>query len=311
MLDKPFFSIVIPTFNRTDLIERCLVRLLEQEIPNEIQFEILVGDDSSGVETKQCIAEKYPSVKWIEGPRKGPAANRNNAARHAKGVWLIFIDDDTEARPSFIKEYFQMAQTSEYLVLEGRIICPDKRNSPFYRMPENLNGNIFASGNIAFQRSTFNKLGGFDEELEVMEDLEIGHRIRTQKIPNNFCAGASVYHRAQRLDLGHLVWWAFHHRWSILFDYKVGAKSLNSTLPNAILHSIAKHILLLARTTWHLLTQHDPRTWKNRWFWQIWGWLSLPMTIPCLCLSEVRFRKLIINNSLSNPCSGRSYVKNN
>ena len=176
--------------------------------------------------------------------------------------------------------------------LEGRLACPDKRNSPFYRMPENLQGGLFTSGNIAFEKETFEQLGGFDEDLVVMEDLEIGHRIRTRGIPHTFCAGASAHHRAQKFGLGHLLWWSFHHRWGILYDYKTQAKPLSMPLPAAILHTLAKHILLLMRTTWHLFSQHDPNTWKNRWFWQIWGWVSLPLTLPCLISSEPKFRRM-------------------
>jgi hypothetical protein len=47
------------------------------------------------------------------------------------------------------------------------------------------------------------------------------------------------------------------------------------------------------RTTWHLFSQHDPQTWKNRWFWQLWGWISLPLTLPSLWIAELQFRKLM------------------
>ena len=297
MLKSPFFSVIIPTCNRPQTLAKCLRKLESQRPRGNFEFEILVSDDSSDMQTQDLLAQHHPEVILVQGPRKGPAANRNQAARKARGTWLIFIDDDTEPEPDFLESYHTMARTSASRVLEGRIVCPDKCNSPFFRMPENLQGDLFTSGNIAFEKEIFERLGGFDEDLVVMEDLEIGHRIRTQNIPHNFCAGASVRHRAQRLGFSYLLWWAFHHRWSILFDYKVGAKSVETPLPTATFHSVAKHILLLARTTWHLFTQHDATTWKNRWFWQIWGWLSLPMTVPCLCLSEVRFRKQIIKNS--------------
>ena len=292
MPEPPFFSVIIPTCNRPQTLSQCLRKLETQTPQAKFHFETLVGDDSPDTRTRDLLAQHHPRVIWVKGPRKGPAANRNQAARKAKGTWLIFIDDDTEPEPTFLESYHAMAQTGTHKVLEGRLACPDKRNSPFYRMPENLQGGLFTSGNIAFEKETFEQLGGFDEDLVVMEDLEIGHRIRTRGIPHTFCAGASAHHRAQKFGLGHLLWWSFHHRWGILYDYKTQAKPLSMPLPAAILHTLAKHILLLMRTTWHLFSQHDPNTWKNRWFWQIWGWVSLPLTLPCLISSEPKFRRM-------------------
>jgi GT2 family glycosyltransferase len=290
-MDGLFFSVIIPTYQRPDLVARCLSKLLMQEIQDEVKYEIIVGDDSNCEETKQYLEEHFPDVRWVRSPGKGPASNRNHAASHAKGEWLIFIDDDTEPNPEFLKGYYEMASSGQYKVLEGKIICPDKRNSPFYRMPENLSGNIFASGNIAFHRLTFNALGRFDEDLVVMEDLELGNRIRTHKIPHAFCHKAAVNHRAQKIGCKYLLWWALHHRWMILYNYKRGAKTISTPLLRSVLQTTINHLLLMLRTSWHLFSQHDPETWKNRWFWQVWGWLCLPITLPSLWIAEVKFRQ--------------------
>ena len=197
---------------------------LETQTPQaKFHFETLVGDDSPDTRTRDLLAQHHPRVIWVKGPRKGPAANRNQAARKAKGTWLIFIDDDTEPEPAFLESYHAMAQTGTHKVLEGRLACPDKRNSPFYRMPENLQGGLFTSGNIAFEKEIFERLGGFDEDLVVMEDLEIGHRIRTQNIPHNFVQVQASATERKGWTLATFYGGPFH-RWSILFDYKVGAK---------------------------------------------------------------------------------------
>ena len=294
-MPEPFFSIIIPTCNRLQSLDRCLKKIHSQD-GHGLEIEILVGDDGAGEDTHEFLARHHPAAIWIQGPRKGPAANRNHAAKQARGQWLIFIDDDTEPHPKFLQGYHVMASTGTHQVLEGRLICPDKRNSPFYRMPENLHGGLFTSGNLAFQKKTFEELGGFDQDLVVMEDLEMAHRIRKRGISQSFCAEAAVDHRAQAFGWSHLLWWAFHHRWSILYDYKTQAKSTTTPLPAAILQTLAKHILLLMRTTWHLFSQHDPATWRNRWFWQVWGWLSLPLTLPSLIASEPRFRRMVQSN---------------
>jgi glycosyltransferase involved in cell wall biosynthesis len=292
-MPEPFFSVVIPTCNRPQILHRCLTRLKEQTLPKEIPFEILVGDDSHDDETRIFLEAHHPETRWIRGAKKGPAANRNRAAQQAHGQWIIFIDDDTEPHPDFLRAYHGMFSGGQYQALEGKIVCPDKLNSPFYRMPENLHGGLFTSGNLAFEKNAFFELGAFDEDLVVMEDLEIAYRVKAKGYKHTFCEGAAVDHRAQRFGWNHLLWWAFHHRWTILYDYKIGAKSLSLSIPAASLKTTIKHLVLLLRTTWHLFSQHDPKTWKNRWFWQLWGWVSLPLTLPSLWIAELQFRKLM------------------
>jgi GT2 family glycosyltransferase len=274
---------------------------MSQKIPGEIAFEVIVTDDSEDQGAKICINKKYPSVKWLEGPRKGPAANRNQAARIASGDWLVFIDDDTEPHPGFLAAYHQNAITGQYRVLEGKLVCPDKRNSPFYRMPENLVGGLFMSGNLAFERETFFHLGAFDEDLVIMEDLEMANRIRRHGIPHYFCPEAVVDHRAQRIGWKHMLWWSTHHKWSILYDFKTGNRNLPSSPSLSVVPTCARHLVLLLRTTWHLFSQHDPATWKNRWFWQAWGWICLPVSLSALSLAEFQFHRLLKSKQSLNP----------
>ena len=53
------------------------------------------------------VNEEFPMVRWNEGPRRGPAANRNFGARVADGEWLIFLDDDCNPRPGFLAAYLK------------------------------------------------------------------------------------------------------------------------------------------------------------------------------------------------------------
>lgn len=298
---SPFFSIVIPTCNRPALVKRCLYQVFAQELPKGVGFEVVIGDDSHGDPSEKSINRYFPEAIWVRGPGRGPAANRNHAARKAQGEWLVFIDDDTEPHPGFLNGYLEYAKTGKYQALEGKLVCPDKCNSPFYRMPENLSGGLFTSGNLAFHRETFFQIGAFDEDLVLMEDLEIAHRIRTRGIPHAFCPHAAVDHRAQRIGWKHMVWWATHHRWGILYDFKTGKRDPGSPLLPSIPITWVRHLLLLLRTTWHLFSQHDPFTWKNRWFWQAWGWLCLPVTLCALCRAEIDFRKLLLGETCPPP----------
>ena len=92
---EPLFSVVITTCNRLEMLAKCLDRLgcgMQSLAAN--QYEVIVTDDGSQSTAEQLMKGKYPWARWLQGPRKGPAANRNNGARYAEGEWLVFTDDD-------------------------------------------------------------------------------------------------------------------------------------------------------------------------------------------------------------------------
>ena len=189
MPEPPFFSVIIPTCNRPQTLAQCLRKLETQTPQAKFHFETLVGDDSPDTRTRDLLAQHHPRVIWVKGPRKGPPPTATKPRAKPRGRGSSSSTTTPSPNPPSLKATTPWPKQAPHKILEGRLACPDKRNSPFYRMPENLQGGLFTSGNIAFEKETFEQLGGFDEDLVVMEDLEIGHRIRTRGIPHTFCAG--------------------------------------------------------------------------------------------------------------------------
>ncbi|URD49587.1 glycosyltransferase family 2 protein [Chroococcidiopsis sp. CCNUC1] len=130
MNSMPLFSIIIPTYQRNDLLAKCLHCLAPdiQTLPFE-QYEVIVTDDGFQTTAQQMIREFYPWAKWVAGSRKGPAANRNNGAKYACGEWLVFTDDDCLPDSHWLEAYAQAKITQQsYLVFEGELmsIAQDK-----------------------------------------------------------------------------------------------------------------------------------------------------------------------------------------
>ena len=177
-------SIIIPTFNRNDLLSICLDLLYPQtQVNKNFTLEVIVSDDSINKLALQLIEVHYSWVKWIEGPRKGPAANRNSAAKNARGEWLIFLDDDCLPQKGWLKSYLDAIELhTDNLVFEG---CTDV-DRPQQRFDEeapiNLKGNKLWSCNFAIKRDFFNQLKGFDETFPyaAMEDVDFYHRVILQ-----------------------------------------------------------------------------------------------------------------------------------
>ncbi|MGE6353884.1 glycosyltransferase family 2 protein [Flavobacterium sp. NPDC079362] len=90
-----FFSIVIPTYNRSLDLVRCLDSLVSQTYKN---FEVIVCDNASVDNTKEVIAQ-YENILdlqhiYLDVNSGGPARPRNVGARQAKGDWICFLDSD-------------------------------------------------------------------------------------------------------------------------------------------------------------------------------------------------------------------------
>src|ERR1700733_6028896 len=98
-------SVVIPTSHRPDLLSSCLDRLAPgvQTFPANL-YEVVVSDDGEPT-IDELLAERYPWATCLKGPRKGPAANRNNGARFAHAKWIAFTDDDCVPDSGWLAAY--------------------------------------------------------------------------------------------------------------------------------------------------------------------------------------------------------------
>jgi GT2 family glycosyltransferase len=179
-----FFSVIIPTCNRNDLLAKCLARLQpDVQTLKEVDYEIIVTDDSAGEGAAALIAEQFPFVQWAAGPRRGPAANRNNGARLAKGEWLVFLDDDVIPDFGLLSAYYEkIKQLQNFWAFEGAILPDDWSllQKDLAECPVNTRGNCFWSANICVQRNLFDTIGGFDENflIAAQEDQDLYRRLK-------------------------------------------------------------------------------------------------------------------------------------
>ena len=177
------FSIIIPTCNRNDLLSQCLDCLLPTVQTITEQYEIIVTDDSREKIAKGLVTDKYPMARWVEGPNRGPAANRNSGAKKAAGDWLIFIDDDCLPDKDILNQYkYGIGQNPAAFAFEGAILPddPELLKNEMAECPVNTQGNCFWSANICVQKKLFIEIGGFDElfVLAALEDQDLFERLK-------------------------------------------------------------------------------------------------------------------------------------
>ncbi|MBT3667463.1 MAG: glycosyltransferase, partial [Opitutae bacterium] len=228
-----------------------------------------------------------------KGPQKGPGANRNSGVNFAKNKWLVFVDDDCVVNENFMLGYFNLCKTVPHNVLEGKIICPNKRNSIFVRQPENDKGGVLASGNFAIKKSLFTKIGGFDEDLLIMEDIDLANRIRKENQEIVFCEDSIAFHPAQLKSISFYWSWIFHFKWQLLLNYKNGSRDVKEGYFQSTVTTVYNHILFLLRITYHLITKFDRDRWIMYSFERTLAWITLPVSIIYLIYWNNQFRTQI------------------
>jgi GT2 family glycosyltransferase len=189
------FSVIIPTCHRNADLALCLDCLApgEQSLLSEA-YEVIVTDDGRDSTAEAMIRDRYPWAKWTQGPRRGPAANRNHGARQAQGEWLVFTDDDCLPTREWLSAFADSVNAAD--VLEGLTRADRERKSYAEEAPINLTGGYLWSCNFAIKKNVFEAVGGFDEKFPApaMEDCDLRENLREAGIPLLFIESAVVIH---------------------------------------------------------------------------------------------------------------------
>ena len=201
-------SVVMPTRNRVALLERCLQKLLAQDMPAE-ELEIIVVDDGSTDETSERVggiaAQSRVAIRLIKGEGRGPAVARNIGWRAAKAPIILFTDDDCEPSSSWARvlSSFLESQTA-YGGAGGEIRrLRDSWPARFTDDVECMNhpgeeSDVYylVSANAGYRRSELEMVGGFSEVFPCAggEDPELSHRVRARGGKLAKVAGAVVLH---------------------------------------------------------------------------------------------------------------------
>jgi GT2 family glycosyltransferase len=193
---KPFFSAVIPTYERPDDLRICLNSLSKKIQHGSQSYEIIVTDDSKSDESRKIVEKEFPDVSWGKGKQNGPAGNRNAGVDRAKGEWIVFLDDDCIAQEGYLKAYANAIKANAgTLVFEGRIFANRPRNTWAEGCPENEHGGMLWTSNLCVSRKLFMEMGGLDERFQIAyEDVDFALRLKQKGIQSIFVSDAAVCH---------------------------------------------------------------------------------------------------------------------
>jgi glycosyltransferase involved in cell wall biosynthesis len=188
-LSSPAVSVVLPTYNREDVVGRAIESVLEQSYRD---FELIVVDDGSTDDTAAVVRSfDDPRVAFLEyEENSGAPAARNTGIREAAGEFIAFQDSDDEWHPEKLEkqmEVFADAPPSVGVVYTGFTRVGEETETyhpgPGVDPKEGdvhqslLRQNFVTTQAAVVRAQCFEDVGGFDERLPRFQDWELWIRI--------------------------------------------------------------------------------------------------------------------------------------
>ncbi len=192
-------SVVIPTFNRCQRLQRALDSVFLQSCQPD---EVIVVDDGSNDDTDTMIREKFPDVRYCFQENKGVSHARNVGICQAKGEWIAFLDSDDEWLPDKLQMQqlalshqpeVKICHTEEIWIRNGvRVNQMNKhKKTGGWIFQRCLPLCAMSPSSIIIHRSVFENVGVFDETLPACEDYDLWLRI-TAEYPVAFVDEAQI-----------------------------------------------------------------------------------------------------------------------
>lgn len=186
--DLPFVSVIIPTFNRVELLKETVQSVRDQTFRD---FEIIVVNDGSSDGTAQWLSEQK-DLRAVTHANSGIAASRNKGASIARGRWLAFLDHDDlwapeklQVQAEFVKAHPEVAMVA---VMHERLGKPYREP----RAPSWTCGDLFVkeyaesfihTSSVMIREDVFKEIQGFPtcyrfaDEFHVWLQIAAAHPI--------------------------------------------------------------------------------------------------------------------------------------
>jgi glycosyltransferase involved in cell wall biosynthesis len=209
-----FVSVIIPTYNRVDVLELCLNSILEQTLSSQ-NYEVIIVDDCSKDSTEEVCNRyslEYNNVVYIRNQfNQGLATTRNNGIEISKGDMLIFLDNDLIVNNDYIEQHLTKHRSCNFekIAIVSNITYKPEflKQSNFgqyiqsraigYRSDEymkgidinDLSGNFFAGGGSSCLKKFVIENGKFNQSLKKygLEDELFGFHFKKN-------GGRIIYH---------------------------------------------------------------------------------------------------------------------
>lgn len=178
-------SVIIPTYNRADLVCEAVQSVLKQKVPAD---EVWVVDDGSTDDTLEKLYSFAGRINIHQQPNRGVSAARNAGIQLSRSEWLAFLDSDDLWKPKkLLRQKEELAKN-----LNARLCYTDEewRKNDQWKNPKNIHSKysgwiyekclplcIISPSSVMVHRSVFEEIGLFDENLPACEDYDLWLRV--------------------------------------------------------------------------------------------------------------------------------------
>lgn len=214
---SPRISVIMPTYNRSDTVERTILAYLDQEGVDG-SFEVIVVDDGSTDGTAELLEhlkrDRQETLKVFHQLNKGPAAARNAGIHMSRGEYLLFAGDDVLPVPDLLDRHLRTHERNPEVttaVLGCITWSPETKITAFMDWLErkgaqfnysaitdadNVSAELFYSSNVSLHRSFLMDGDMFDERFTAAcwEDIDLGMRLSARGMKMIYNKDAVGYH---------------------------------------------------------------------------------------------------------------------
>jgi glycosyltransferase involved in cell wall biosynthesis len=192
----PFFSVIIPTYNRAHLLPRAIKSVIAQTFTS---FELIIVDDGSTDQTENVVRQFADNrIRYITQENKGRCAARNAGIAVAVADYITFLDSDDEADPEWLNSMAEACSDSNCgIVCCGRTAIVNREHlgkRQFVQLPRLLNEmyenqpGLFLPGTFVVRASVLHAAGGYIDGISYGENSELALRL----IPTCLSQGKQV-----------------------------------------------------------------------------------------------------------------------
>jgi glycosyltransferase involved in cell wall biosynthesis len=230
-------DVVVPTYNRSQLLRRTISSLLTAPIPDGLKVTIIVVDNNSKDDTRQAVEEfgMKPDccLRYIHESKQGLSHSRNGGIAAGTGELIGFIDDDEEIEENWYRVVAREFEDPEIQFIGGCCLGNWSAPAPDW-LPEEYNAAIgvvppkqrarydpafkgsLTGGNAVVRRSVFEQIGNYSirlgrsgKGLLSEEDADFLRRLRENSVVGMHVPELVIYHYIPKDRLTR----QYHRRW--------------------------------------------------------------------------------------------------
>lgn len=212
---QPKLTVVICTYNRSELISETIPTLFNQDVPQD-SYNVIIVNNNSDDDTSKLLdgfLKQFVNVAIIDEKNQGLSYSKNAGMNATKTKWIVYLDDDAKVPTDFISKALNIIEKSDYICFGGVYLPWYKYGKPKWYLDTyasnkdkllklgTLEEDFIAGGIMAIRKDILLQQGGFATNIG-MSGTSIAYGEETQ---------LQIQLRYKGYNIGYDPHWIIHH----------------------------------------------------------------------------------------------------